>query len=105
MHGEEMARRRDPESLYTAVAGISELTRQLAALQLGPATASPHEPPALPPEVAAELDALRKQVADLQASAHPSPAGDGDSKEEPPADPEKPAPRRKTAAAKAAAAE
>jgi hypothetical protein len=96
MHGEEMARRRDPESLYTAVAGISDLTRQLAALQLGNAPAD-----ALPPEVSAELDALRKQVATLQGAVPPAPAEGAPEGGEPP---EKPAARRKPPAARDAAA-
>lgn len=93
MHDNEMARRRDPESLYSAVAGIADLTKQLAALQLG-SVAAPGNGLTLPPEAAAELDALRKQVAELQAAAAPSagdaPGGEGET-------PEKPAARRKTA--------
>lgn len=96
MHDDEMARRRDPESLYSAVAGIADLTRQLAALQIGGGTA-PGTGPVLPPEAAAELEALRKQVAELQAAAAPDPPG-GES-------PEGPAVRRKPAGSKAARAE
>ncbi len=88
MHGEEMARRRDPESLYTAVSGISELTRQLAELQLGSIPASAESVPAVPSEVTAELEALRRQVAELQAAA--ASRGEGET-------PEKPAARRKAA--------
>jgi hypothetical protein len=93
MHGEEMARRRDPESLYTAVAGISDLTRQLAALQLGRAPAAE-----VPPEVSAELEALRKQVAELQASVPPAPAAEGTESAEKPARSRKPAAAKDTAA-------
>jgi hypothetical protein len=100
MHDDEMARRRDPESLYSAVAGIADLTRQLAALQLGAAPA----PAAVPPELAAELEALRRQVAEFQAAAGPAPgeggetAGSGDF-------PGRPARGRKPAGLKAAPAE
>ena len=75
MHGEEMARRRDPESLYSAVSGIADLTRQLAAVQLGQAPAAAE----VPPGSAARIADLERQLAELQADqAHPTPA-DGDS--------------------------
>ena len=96
MHDNEMARRRDPESLYSAVAGIADLTRQLAGLQLG--GAAPGGEPALPPGVAAELEALRKQVAELQAGQRPAPAGGGSGAPEGAAGP---GPKRKVAAPRA----
>lgn len=52
--GEEQARRRDPETLYSAVEDIAGITRQLAGLQLGKSD-NP------------DVDALRAQVAELQA--------------------------------------
>lgn len=56
VQGEEHARRRDPETLYGAVEDIANITKQLAGLQLG--QMAPQNP---------ELDALRAQVAELQA--------------------------------------
>lgn len=66
-HGEERDRRRDPETLYNAVADIATLAKQL--------TGTP-QAAGLPPEVAAELAELRRQIADLQAAAAPQDAGD-----------------------------
>ena len=37
LHGEESARRRDPETLYNAVAEIAGITKQLAGIQLAAA--------------------------------------------------------------------
>ena len=62
LHGEESARRRDPETLYNAVADIAGLARQLAGLQAAAAAPSP--------EVAAltaQVEALCAQLAGLQA--------------------------------------
>jgi len=56
LHGEESARRRDPETLYNAVADIASLGKQMAGLQAGAS-----------PEAAAEVAALREQVAALNA--------------------------------------
>jgi hypothetical protein len=61
LHGEESARRRDPETLYNAVAGIAGIAAQLAALQAGGV------PDAAKGEVAkltAEVEALRAQLAE-----------------------------------------
>jgi hypothetical protein len=88
LHGEESDRRRDPETLYNAVAEIAKLAQGLAV----PAHASA----ALPPEVMAvlaEVTELRRQIAELQAAAagnvqHAEAAQDT---EPAPATPDKPA--------------
>jgi hypothetical protein len=113
LHGEESDRRRDPETLYNAVAEIAKLAQGLAVPAPAPAMA-------LPPEVTAalaELAELRRQLADLQAlaAATAKPAEDTASPEsrQPAADPEpttpapaaepaKPAVKRKPPAAKTA---
>lgn len=41
LHGEEHARRRDPETLYNAVADIANITKQLAGLRLDGAQGAP----------------------------------------------------------------
>lgn len=46
LHGEESARRRDPETLYTAVAEIAGITKQLAGLQLAGAESGKQAPAA-----------------------------------------------------------
>lgn len=91
LHGEESARRRDPETLYNAVADIAGLGRQIAGLKGGS------------PEAAAEVTELRKQVAALNdrlaAMEDPSAAGEEDG------DPAKSSRSRRTSpAAKTAAA-
>lgn len=74
LHGEEAARRRDPESLYNAVADIANLARAAAGQQA----------PAVPAEVTAELAELRKLVAELQAANAAAAAA---TSEQPPAKP------------------
>jgi hypothetical protein len=68
LHGEESARRRDPETLYNAVADIANVTKQLAGLQLGA-----HDEPQVA-KLTAEVETLRKQLAEAQASADDTPA-------------------------------
>jgi hypothetical protein len=62
-HGEESARRRDPESLYSAVDEIAGMFRRMAALQL--------------PGEGKETDALNAKIEDLEArlAAAEKPAG------------------------------
>ena len=57
LHGEESARRRDPEALYNAVADIANLARQAGGQQAAAG---------LSPEMAAELAQLRKELAELR---------------------------------------
>jgi hypothetical protein len=61
-HGEESARRRDPETLYNAVSDIANITRQLAALQLGAVPAV--SPDADVAALTAEVEMLRAQLAE-----------------------------------------
>ena len=58
LHGDEQARRRDPETLYNAVEQIASITAQLAGLQLAAAGGAqpdpePEAPPAKAPRKAA----------------------------------------------------
>jgi hypothetical protein len=46
LHGEESARRRDPETLYTAVAEIAGIAKDLAAMRAQPVPAAPAVPAA-----------------------------------------------------------
>lgn len=89
LHGEESARRRDPETLYNAVADIANATKGLSGGH------------GVPADVLAEIAALRAEIAELRASSQPAPADgqDGDEDTDPDAD-AKPSPRRKPAAAK-----
>ena len=66
LHGQELARRRDPESLYTAVAGMAELTKKLAGMQLD------GRPAAEDPGVAAlaeQVRALTARLAELEGQS------------------------------------
>ena len=103
MHGQEMARRRDPASVLTAmeenaalVRQLAAVTAQLAAIQL--AQAAPAAPVAAPvPEAAAEDPEPAVAAAEVPAVPEaPAPAG-GDSEA---AALVKPAPARKAPAAK-----
>jgi hypothetical protein len=100
LHSADLAARRDPETLYTAMAGMAGLTKALAERQLGGAPAAE-----VPPEVSAELEALRKQVAELQGAAAPRPATEGTEGSGPGEPDGKPARGRKPPAAKAVPAE
>jgi hypothetical protein len=73
-HGEESARRRDPETLYNAVSDIANITRQLAALQLGAVPAV--SPDADVARLTAEVEKLRAQLAAAAETGADS-AGDG----------------------------
>lgn len=88
LHGEESDRRRDPESLYTAVSEIAAVTKHLAGLQPAPA-------------VQPDVTALEAQVAELQAKLAAAEAGPADTGK--PAAEGKPAPAAKTARKPAAA--
>ena len=88
LHGEESARRRDPEALYNAVADIANLARQAGGQQ---SAAGPS------PQMAAELAQLRQEIADLRA-ANAAQSAD-DAPDEAPAKPS----RSTSRAAKAAA--
>jgi hypothetical protein len=66
-HGEEHDRRRDPETLYNAVAEIANATKNLAGGQAQP----------VPADILAEIAALRAELAELRATAHPAPADGG----------------------------
>jgi|ERR1700722_9402801 len=66
LHGQELARRRDPESLYTAVSGMAELTKKLAGMQLD------GRPAAEDPGVAAlaeQVRALTARLAELEGQS------------------------------------
>lgn len=95
LHGEETARRRDPESMYGAVENISALLERLAGLQFGGAPSGPSP----------EVEALSKQVEALTAKleAMQAPAGDDDTGSPDasgPAEPAKSSGGRKTPASK-----
>lgn len=79
-HGEERDRRRDPETLYSAVAEIANATKNLAGGQAQP----------VPADILAELAAMRAELAELRATAHPAPAGGDDSDEDDSEDSETP---------------
>jgi len=87
LHGEESARRRDPETLYNAVAGIADMARHLAALRDVPDAAKDDVA-----KLTAEVEALKAQLAAAQGAALP---GDDAG--------EKPSRTRKPPAAKPAA--
>jgi hypothetical protein len=60
LRSEGLAHRRDPAALFETVSGMADLTRQLAAVQLGqsaPAPASPED----------EIAALERRLAELRA--------------------------------------
>lgn len=59
---EGLAHRRDPAALYETVSGMADLTRQLAAVQLGQSA-----PGALDPED--EIAALRRRLAELEGAS------------------------------------
>lgn len=70
LHGEESARRRDPETLYNAVADIAGLTRQFAGLR-GGLRDTPD------PEVAAlreQVKAMTDRLAAMEAGQSKTPA-------------------------------
>jgi hypothetical protein len=98
LNGAELARRRDPETLFSVVASIADAMKQLSSNQAGSA---PNPDVA---DLAAQVKALTEQLAALQAQP-PAPAGD-DSGPAPavPAEPE-PAAKSPRARGKAAPAE
>ena len=86
---EGLAHRRDPAALYETVSGMADLTRQLAAVQLGqsaaPAPADPED----------EIAALKRRLAELEGGTandepEPKPKAGPDSKPEPKDGPAKP---------------
>lgn len=95
LNGAELARRRDPETLFSVVASIADAMKQLSSNQAG----APN------PDVAAlasQVEALTAQLAATQAQSAPPAEGDGEPAA--PADPE-PAAKPARARGKAAAAE
>lgn len=94
LHGEESARRRDPETLYNAVANIENFSKLLAGQRGG--EASPEaaaETAAMREQMAAmaeQVEAMRAQMAAMERSAAQNTAGDepaGGSDAEPPKSP------------------
>lgn len=74
LNGAELARRRDPETLFSVVASIADAMKQLSSNQSGGAQGAPN------PDVAAlalQVEALTAQLAALQAQPA-APAEDGD---------------------------
>jgi hypothetical protein len=69
LHGEESARRRDPETLYNAVADIASITKQLAGLRIDGAQ---DDAKAEVARLTRETEALRAQLA---AATAQDPAG------------------------------
>jgi hypothetical protein len=61
LHGDEEARSRDPKTLYSAVAEIAALAKGMHAASV-------------PPEVAAEIADLKRQLAELAQAAAPAKA-------------------------------
>jgi hypothetical protein len=59
MHGEDLSRRRDPAALYDAVGEFSGALKQFATA-------------AVPPDAAAEIAELRRQLAELRAAQVPA---------------------------------
>jgi hypothetical protein len=70
LHGEESARRRDPETLYNAVADIAGITKQLAGLRLD------GTPDADVAALAAQVRELTARLAAMEGQ-DPAPAEDG----------------------------
>jgi hypothetical protein len=76
LHGDDLARRRDPASVHDALSELAVVTKQLAALQLAQAQASGVTVPVDPQDEAA---ALRRRLAELEG---------GPAKDEPEVKPE-----------------
>jgi len=91
---EDMARRRDPATLYGAVDGLVAQFSRLAEGLAGVSPGGQQVAVPLSPEASAELAALRQQVAELQAAAAAQHAGEAPAK-----------PSRSTSKAAKAAAE
>ena len=70
LHGEEAARRRDPESLYSVMGDLTRTMSQLADVQVRGAAQAPKD------DRDDEIAALRRELAELRAAqdAHPAPA-------------------------------
>jgi hypothetical protein len=68
LHGEDSARRRDPQTLYNAVEGIGTLMERLAAVLPASIPAAANEDVA---ELTAEVAKLRAQLAEAQGTAEP----------------------------------
>lgn len=92
LHGEETARRRDPETLYNAVAGIANVTKQLADLRLESAGAG--KPDADVARLTEEVESLRAQLAAATEAAGDS--GTEDAGGEPAGTPEEKPSRTRT---------
>jgi hypothetical protein len=63
LHGEDMARKRDPASVHDALSELAVVTKQLAALQLAQAQANGVTVPVDPADEAA---ALKRRLAELE---------------------------------------
>lgn len=74
LHGEDSARRRDPQTLYNAVEGIGALLERLAAVLPAAAPAAADNDVAA---LTAEVEALRAQLAEAQAQTPDSGAEGG----------------------------
>jgi len=104
LHGMEMARRRDPASMLTAMEDNQALVRQLAELTAHLAAGQPGgTPSAADPAVArltAQVEALTAQLGEM--AARPAPPGGGEPEGAAQAAPPKPARAPKPATAKPA---
>jgi hypothetical protein len=92
MHGDDLARKRDPASIHDALSELAVVTKQLAALQLAQAHAGGVTVPEDPQDEAA---ALRRRLAELEGGTandepEPKPKAGPDSKPEPKDGPAKP---------------
>jgi hypothetical protein len=99
MQREGLAHRRDPAALYETVSGMADLTRQLAAVQLGQSAA------AAPSDPHDEIAALKRRLAELEGGAakdepEGDPKADPEGGAEPEAKPEAKAPARPRPAAR-----
>jgi hypothetical protein len=65
LHGDDLARRRDPASVHDALSELAAVTKQLAALQLAQARAGGVTVPVDPQDEAA---ALRRRLAELEGA-------------------------------------
>jgi hypothetical protein len=79
MHGDDLARRRDPAALYDAVGNITDAFKQIGAAIGAAQLQAPATPAVAEDSREAELEALRARVAELEATQAPvtPPASDG----------------------------